>query len=167
MRRGSFGPCVAKGAEGGPLAVERRLLKDIAVMALYSVVVDDLRTLIDPLSGVMWKCDPITVEEVKQVAEDEHIYSSWQDINGIMPPHLHRPFHVMRIATLVTLGQVNDDQYPIRLIISDIEIYFYDGNHRFAASIVRCDNAISIEIIDASADGGQISRLLPNAVEIT
>lgn len=113
--------------------------------------ISSLRAVIDPLDGKIWKVDPINEVEVRNaVACGQVCDRSWQDLQKIcLPPDLHRTFHIMRIAWLVNLAPRSDEDHNLILCVSANSIWFFDGNHRIAAAIVRGDPMIDLYIINS------------------
>jgi hypothetical protein len=125
-------------------------MDQIAISGWYEVEVDELRRIMDPLDGAMWKIDPITVQDVQSYhAVEIFAGKSWQDVNGRIQEHLVRVYHIARIAALVAAPPCKNDPRRITLLLSNaMGNYFVDGNHRFAAAIVRGDPKITVCIVD-------------------
>jgi hypothetical protein len=66
-----------------------------------------------------------------------------------LPAELHRHFHIRRIAYLLEAGSPADEQHKMMLAVSRDRTWFYDGNHRAAAAIVRGDRCIELYIADS------------------
>mgnify|MGYP003383414199 CR=1 FL=1 len=130
-------------------------------MPLYRVSTENLATIVNPMSGEMWKCEPIDVEEVKTAmssgctAED-----SWNAQKDAIPNELHRDFHVRRIAALASKA-ISNENHPVVIAIAPDRVWIYDGNHRVAAAIVRGDP--TLDVIIAPYDASAISSHFPTA----
>jgi hypothetical protein len=133
-------------------------------MATYEIPSADLRRFVDPLDGSMWRCGPITEEEIESAKEAGLVEERcWNDVKDSMRDmEKARAFHIARIATLLDeVGQGN-----LVLVLEnhtvDIKCHIYDGNHRVAAAFVRRDPKIRIFI--AASDAENILAVFPNAV---
>jgi len=123
-------------------------------------------SVINPLNGETWQVEPITPSEVREAIErEEFVDVSWQTAQeNKIPLEIHRMFHVRRIAYLAANPPSEDNGHKIRLAVSKNRTWFYDGNHRAAAAIVRGDATIDLWI----ADSGELDlpALFPGLEEI-
>jgi hypothetical protein len=128
----------------------------------FEVAVAEVRALADSLDGQMWKCAPISEDEVWDAYRAGEIEDrSWGEVINTLNEEDARAFHVRRIATLMRepdLGLMilvlENHQHPF-------VAYFNDGNHRFAAASVRGDSTVRL-VIAASAEAN-IPASLPSA----
>lgn len=135
-------------------------------MPIFDVPVSEIRQLVDPLTGSMWKCDPIDIEEVKSAIDGGiEVPLSWNEANGTIPSHLQRLFHIQRIATLVRSPPPENDPRGIILVITDEGSWFFDGNHRFAAEIVKGAATIRLKVVFVSESGASLANFLPGAMQ--
>lgn len=98
-------------------------------MTDYDVDVRELCARVNPLSGSMWKCAPITIEEVRAaitagVCDDR----SWATVKNQIEPDEQRAFHVARIATL-SREAIGHGDHSILIAIAPDRVWVYDGNH--------------------------------------
>lgn len=132
-------------------------------MKRYTVPVDDLRQIVNPLDGSHWQVRPLSVEEVEDaVSAGEFVELSWQEVSAELPKPLHDLFHIRRIAYLVEHPPVESSEHKIILCMVNDEAWLYDGWHRLAAAIVRRDASITIYV---NAAEPLIAERLPSAVE--
>lgn len=116
----------------------------------YRVPIESLKAVINPLDGDMWKVDAIDPQEVRDAADQGQVCErSWAEMKDQLPPELHRVFHIARIAWLLGTELDGDDPHKLMLAVSKDRTWFYDGNHRVAAAIVRGDDAIILHIADS------------------
>lgn len=129
-------------------------------MTKYRVPTNSLKAVINPLNGEMWKVEPIAPEEVlAAVAQGDACEIAWGELRDELPPHLHRTFHITRIAWLVGNAPSDNDPDKVMLSVSRDRIWFHDGNHRVAAAIVRGDATVDLHI--ASSGELDLSELFP------
>ncbi|WP_145750997.1 hypothetical protein [Nitrospirillum amazonense] len=129
-------------------------------MIRYSVPINSLKEVVNPLDGVIWKIAPIDPNEVRAAANaGGGIDDSWQDANARLPLHLHRTFHIRRLARLLSVLPNAHDEHPITLCVGSDTTWFYDGNHRAAAAIIRGD--LLIELLIAHGDDVELEKLFP------
>lgn len=134
-------------------------------MARYKIKASELRLLVNPLDGVMWKCGPIAEAEIfdaKAAGKTEH--RSWEGdglVNSLTLEQA-RKFHVNRIATL--LDQPIEGQIILILEnhVAPIKGYLNDGNHRLAAAYLRGDETICVVVAASAPD--KVVNALPSAV---
>ncbi len=133
-------------------------------MPRFLVAVSELQAQVDPLSGDMWKCAPIPIDEVKAaMAAGRNCDVSWAVAGHEMPVELQREFHVRRIAWLA-MQPVTDGDHPIMVAIAPDRVWVYDGNHRIAAAIARGEMSLEIAIAPFEADA--VARTFPSATAI-
>ena len=132
----------------------------------YRIPIDALKTVINPLDGDMWQVDPIDPQEVVDAAQRGEICDRpWAELQAArLPRELHRTFHVMRLAWLLSAPRDPDDIHKIMLCVSPDRVWFFDGNHRAAAAIVRGDPMIELHIADGG--GRDLANLFPGLVSI-
>lgn len=133
-------------------------------MTDYELDVQELRAQVDPLSGDMWQCAPITIGEVRAaitsgVCEDR----SWATVKDAIEPDQQRTFHIARIATLSreVIGHGDD---PIIIAIGPDSVWVYDGSHRIGAAIVRQQATLRVRL--APSDPALIPATFPSATEV-
>lgn len=111
-----------------------------------------LRVFKNPMTTHVWGERPFTARDVKKFIQENRLEArvwdgSPSDKNTMR--HVEEPdkrdFHIARIAYMV----VNPQNHPICLEIACPEIGMYDnhledGNHRFAAALVRGDKKILV-----------------------
>lgn len=115
-------------------------------MPWYRVSIPEIVATVNPLSGDMWKCGPIAVEEVQSAVRAGRIsHDPWSTKINILAPELHRDFHIERIAALVD-AEISKKVDPICIAISPDRVWVVDGNHRIAAAIVRGDPVLDLVI---------------------
>ena len=132
----------------------------------YKVPIESLKAVINPLDGDMWKVAAIDPQEVRDAAGLGKVCElPLAQVKDELPPDLHRLFHISRIAWLLGADPNGDDPHKLMLAVSKDRIWFYDGNHRVAAAIVRGDDAIILHI----ADSGELDLaiLLPGLTPMT
>ena len=150
----------------GPIARSNQPKAGNTLLVKYRIPIDSLKAVINPLAGDTWRVDPIDPQEVMDAAQrGETCDQSWATLQATgLPRELHRTFHVMRLAWLVNAPRDPDDIHKIVLCVSPDKVWFYDGNHRAAAAIVRSDPVIELHIIDG---GGQnLAVIFPGLVAI-
>ena len=138
------------------------------IIKRYRVPIVELQKHVDPLSGWLWNCDPITAGEIKAAVASRELESEpWDQAKDRLQGPDGRDFHVRRIAHFVADG-LPTDEHTVQLNLDkqpdNREIGVVNGNHRIAAAIVRGDT-----MIDATVyyfDAADLSRLLPGAVEL-
>jgi len=130
----------------------------------YSIPIESLKAVINPLDGVMWNVDPIDPDEVWDAARKGEVsdrpWATMQAAN--LPLDMHRTYHVKRLAWLVNAPPNAEDAHKIILCVSADRTWFYDGNHRAAAAIVRGDPRIELNI--ASSGEVQLESIFPGIV---
>ena len=134
----------------------------------YRVPVAELQKHVDPLSGWLWGCDPITSDEIKAAAASQQFETDpWDKAKDQLQGPDGRDFHVRRIAHFVANG-LPTDEHTVQLNLdkqpNGREIGVPNGNHRIAAAIVRRDTEIAVTVYFFDVD--DIARLLPGAVEL-
>lgn len=134
--------------------------------------ISDLLSIVNPLDGTHWRVDPISIQDVgAALNEGDFVATSWNEIQHKIPPNLndsyfHREIHIRRIAYLVDQGvSVDVPILGIQNTNEPNEVWFYDGNHRFAAAIVRGDTEFEVKI--AASDESGVSILLPSMIAIS
>lgn len=132
----------------------------------YKVPIKSLKAVINPLDGKMWKVAAIDPQEVLDAA-NQGIFSeqSWAIMKNELPPEMHRPFHIARIAQLLCTKVDSNDPYKLILAVYKDEFWFYDGNHRVAAAIVRGDDSITLQIVTSGEQ--DLAVLLPGLIPVT
>lgn len=132
----------------------------------YSIPIESLKAVINPLDGTMWQVDPIDPNEVKDAAERGEVCDRpWAEVQAAqLPRDLHRTYHVRRLAWLLNAAPCVKDEHKIMLCVSADRIWFYDGNHRIAAAIVRGDTLIDLSI--ASSDEIDLAALFKGIKKI-
>jgi hypothetical protein len=127
------------------------------------MLLSELRDFVYPLDGAMWKCGPITNDEIwaavnANITEDR----SWNTVVNILDLDASRDFHIRRVATLVN-NPINE---PITLIVvnhtEEISAYLNDGNHRLAAAYVRGDRVIVVRV--AASNPAGLMELFPQSI---
>ena len=139
----------------------------------YFIKTSELKSLVNPLDGDMWKCKEITVNEVLEAisngAKEER---SWADVINTLDEQASRQFHINRIATLHD-QEFSNENHPVAIYIIfpdpdypsfELEVKISDGNHRIAAAYVREDE--ELELVIAASDSSKISSVLPSAKNI-
>ena len=132
----------------------------------YRVPIESLKAVINPLDGEMWNVETIDPQEVRDAADQGKFCKlPWAPVKDELPPELHRHFHITRIAWLLGAEMDGDDSHKLILAVSKDRVWFYDGNHRVAAAIVRGDANITLHI----ADSGEVdlALLLPGLAPLT
>lgn len=132
-------------------------------MPTYRIPTSNLRSIVNPLDGSMWKCIAITEEEVLSAKNDGKVESRcWEEVKDSIAVEEARDFHINRIATLL-------DQHDLGKLIlclenhtENIKCYFNDGNHRVAAAYIRNDPFL--EIVIAASSDAKIQNVFPDAV---
>jgi len=132
-------------------------------MPKYEVSAKELRTLVNPLDGKMWRVPTIEVAEVLS-AQANNLFEDriWNDVKGTIPDAEHRDFHIRRIAALLS---EKSDELPVLILenhTTDIKAHLYDGNHRVAAAFVRGDEKIRLTIAASAPDS--VTMVLSTAV---
>lgn len=120
-------------------------------MPRYRVPTASLTAVINPLEGDTWKVEPIDPAEVREAASrGEVVEVPWRKAQEAgLPADLHRIFHIRRIAYLLGVEPQKDDEHKMFLAVSLTRVWFYDGNHRAAAAIVRGDPFVELYIADS------------------
>lgn len=135
-------------------------------MAKYRIPIPSLTNIINPLDGATWGVAPISVDEINTAILDGNTCDkSWQELQAAgLAPELHRLYHVMRIAHLVTIDPNETVEHSVFLCVSKDRSWFYDGNHRAAAAIARGDPHIDLKI----ANSGEIdlAQRFPGIVDL-
>ena len=135
-------------------------------MTHYLIPTSELREIVNPLDGTMWKCAPIDESEVlaavKAGADELRV---WENVIREIPHAEHRDFHINRIATMLRQN-VSIDRVILVLEnhTAEVRAYLNDGNHRLAAAYIRGDRAVRALI--AAADPAGIPNVLPGATAV-
>lgn len=130
-------------------------------MTDYDVALEELRLHVDPLTGDMWKCPPITVEEVRAaMIAGVHDVRAWGLVKDQIAPEQHRAFHIARIAALAREPIAHGD-HPILIAIAPDRVWVFDGNHRIAAALVRGQSTVRVRF--APSDPALIPATFPSA----
>lgn len=107
--------------------------------AYVRVPVKNLLNVVNPFEKPPWYCRPFTIEEVWKAVDEERFQEgptpNWYSIDD----------HIERIAYFVSEGWDEDDYTP-EFVVSEEDWPLGDGNHRFAAAVVRGDELIKILI---------------------
>lgn len=138
----------------------------------YRIPIESLKAVINPLDGDMWQVEPIDPEEVRDAAGHGQVYDRpWAAMQTArLPRELHRAYHLGRLAWLLSAEADADDEHRITLCVSADRTWFFDGNHRAAAAMIRGDDAIDVWIaesgeIDLDTLFPGLSRLEPSMPE--
>jgi hypothetical protein len=132
----------------------------------YKVPIKSLKAVINPLDGEMWKVEAIDPQEVRDAADQRQFGKlPWAQVKNELPAECHRLFHITRIAWLLGEEMDGDDPHKLMLAVSKDRVWFYDGNHRVAAAIVRGDDNIILHI----AESGEVdlALLLPGLTPLS
>ena len=86
----------------------------------YGIPIDALKAVINPLDGDTWQVDPIDPQEVVDAAQRGDLCDRpWAELQAAgLPRKLHRTFHVMRLARLLSAPRDPDDVHKIMLCVS-------------------------------------------------
>ena len=103
--------------------------------------------LISPFEQVPWDCEQFSAEDVLSVSPSEYCDTPYvlevQDwVAG------QTGYHISRIAYLKAHGWEGEEQdhRPLLSVESDGRCRLLDGNHRFAAAVLRDDQFFLVEI---------------------
>ncbi|UXT53246.1 hypothetical protein FY136_28715 (plasmid) [Agrobacterium tumefaciens] len=135
-------------------------------MPKYRMPMASLISVMNPLDCKTWQVEPITPSEVREAIDrKEFAEVSWQTaLEKGIDREIHRIFHVRRIAYLAANPPSEDGGHKMHLAVSKDKTWFYDGNHRAAAAIVRGDPTIELWI--ASSGELDLPTLFPGLEEI-
>ena len=137
-------------------------------MSTFKVKAKELRNLVDPLDGTMWKCGPISGDEIEEARKkNEFEDRSWSDdevVHEKLSLEEARSFHIRRIATMLEKGCSGRIAMGLENHTSDVKAYISDGNHSLAAAYIRGDD--EIELVIAASKPDEINDLLPSATVI-
>lgn len=141
-------------------------------MSKYQIPVAELMDRVSPLDGVKWASGPISPEDVLEAvqADVELEHRPWQEVNGQIPDHENRSYHIRRIITLMYTHDFGEDPVPgqrmrISFIFDDAvlrRVWVIEGNHRIAAAFFRNIDSLLVEVNSAYED--RIHELFPGAV---
>ncbi|MCP9796134.1 hypothetical protein [Cyanobium sp. Lug-B] len=136
---------------------------------MYRVNLEELKEILNPLDGEMWKCGAIPESQILQAfSSNVTEHRSWEGdrvVAEVMTLEEARRYHVNRIATLMR----QESQFD-RIVLmlenhtENIKATLNDGNHRLAAAYVRGDD--SIQAIIAASNPTGIFTILPRSVRI-
>ena len=135
-------------------------------MPFYRIRTVEISTHFDPLKGG-WSGESITTEEVKAAIEEGAIETrDWNDakrnFRGNSPES--KAFHINRIATLYRSEIEGRIILAIEPSGSALKVRIHDGNHRFAAAVLRGDEFVDTGVLDEEC--GDILELFPSAIEL-
>jgi hypothetical protein len=134
-------------------------------MPIFSVPITALRNHINPMDGKMWKCRPISEQEITNaIRAGAEELRTWDQVINTMGEDESRNFHINRIATLVVQPSSERIVVIVKNHLTPIEVHLYDGNHRIAAAYVRGDERI--DAVLACSISGHESEVFPGAIPL-
>ncbi len=131
----------------------------------FLIKLNVLGRCVDPLDGVLWGCERITREEIREaVAKDELEERNWDTEKQDLQGPAGREFHIKRIAYFVAHGIPSDNQ-NIQVFVGDAaanaRVSINNGNHRIAAAIMRGEDAVRALIY--FLDMSDVEKFLPKS----
>jgi hypothetical protein len=139
-------------------------MNDGGKRVILRVELGDLADHFNPFDGEGWGCPPVDPDEVLASASEGLVEA--EDWNSVNRRHRgvdfdDRRFHVRRIAYLFLYL----DPRPAEVELADeygrMTLFLNDGNHRFAAAVLRGDAQFAIEVDPADLEG--VLAILPAA----
>ena len=134
-------------------------------MSTFKVKTSELRSLVDPLDGNMWKCGPIAEDEIERARQQKTFENrSWSDevVQEKLSLEEARSFHINRIATILEKELSGRIAMVLMNDTPEVTAYISDGNHTLAAAYVRGDD--EIELLIAAYNPDAIKDLLTSAI---
>jgi hypothetical protein len=127
---------------------------------------EEVKRLANPLDGAMWKCSPISEEEVWEARRAGAVEDRcWNDVVHTLNEQESRDFHIKRVATLMGVSDLGLMILMLDNHQAPVVAKFNDGNHRFAAAIVRGD--LIVRLLIAASVEADIPLHLPSARPIS
>ncbi len=133
----------------------------------FKIHVSSLAEHIDPFDGFEWDCDAIDPDRVlAAVVANDLEEDNWQAVNRL---NRHRTFddvgfHVRRIAYLYVNGGEGSLWIEIERFENRRRPRIIDGNHRFAAAILRHDAYVEVSL--SESDVADFREMFPEAVPV-
>lgn len=135
-------------------------------MAHYRVPTAELRPLVNPLDGSVWRCRPISENEIRKAIEaGVRELRPWSGELESLPPEQARRFHIDRVATLAAMPPT--DESVVILVDNhtpSVVVRLPDGNHRLAAAYVRGDRHVLAVLAPSRPE--TLCEVLPGAVPL-
>jgi hypothetical protein len=132
------------------------------------IPITSLTGKVDPLSGRLWGCAPISASEIITAVEQGALEPRpWDEVKDDLQGPAGRSFHIRRIATFVRNGLPSDDH----AIVLDLQpqpdglpIGVQNGNHRLAAALFRGD--AHVDALVFVFDQADLDHELPGWTEL-
>lgn len=132
-------------------------------MPRFVIPANELRALVDPRDGAMWRCEPIDQSEIDAVlASGIKEERRWNDIVNTLSDEESRKFHINRIATLAREPSPDSIVVIVENHTNMVRVYLNDGNHRLGAAYVRGDSLITAIVVASNPEA--ICDVFPRAV---
>lgn len=128
-------------------------------MPAFRVKTRELQHIFDPLVRG-WDVGSICPSEVREaIDEGKFEKRCWQDVSHALSGEEARRYHIERVAELVISPGEGRRHLVVCFASDPPEVYFYDGNHRFAAACVRGDPDFDVWIATDKPD--HLKELFP------